>query len=88
MPDRVFEPEDNQTVPDSEKRRKKEDFENVRTPLQKLKADDYTVGWICAIMVEYVAAQEFSLAKSMRGQSMCPLKMTTIMHWAASGNTM
>ncbi|KAM6488247.1 ankyrin repeat protein [Trichoderma sp. SZMC 28011] len=41
-----------------EKRRKK-DGDNVRTPLRKLKPDEYTVGWICAIKVEYVAAQEF-----------------------------
>ncbi|KAL6696391.1 ankyrin repeat-containing domain protein [Trichoderma pleuroticola] len=28
-------------------------------PLRKLKPVEYTVGWICAIKVEYVAAQEF-----------------------------
>ncbi|UKZ77609.1 hypothetical protein TrVFT333_005333 [Trichoderma virens FT-333] len=60
MPKRELEIEDNQeTVSGPEKRRKKNDFSNVRTHLRKLKPDDYTVGWICAIKVEYVAAQEF-----------------------------
>ncbi|KAK4079824.1 hypothetical protein Trihar35433_929 [Trichoderma harzianum] len=40
-------------------KRWKKDVDNVQTPLRKLKPDDYTVGWICAITVEYVAAQEF-----------------------------
>ncbi|UKZ51788.1 hypothetical protein TrVGV298_005552 [Trichoderma virens] len=60
MPKRELEIEDDQErVSSSEKRRKKDDCSNVRTPLRKLKPDDYTVGWICAIKVEYVAAQEF-----------------------------
>ncbi|KAL6824068.1 ankyrin repeat-containing domain protein [Trichoderma camerunense] len=35
------------------------DGDDAAAPLRKLKPDEYTVGWICAIKVEYVAAQEF-----------------------------
>ncbi|KAL7802862.1 ankyrin repeat-containing domain protein [Trichoderma afarasin] len=60
MPKRELEPEDNrESVLREKKKKKKRDDDNVRNPLRKLKADDYTVGWICAIKVEYVAAQEF-----------------------------
>ncbi|KAK1252735.1 hypothetical protein MKX08_003922 [Trichoderma sp. CBMAI-0020] len=31
----------------------------AKSPLRKLEHDDYTVGWICAITVEYVAVQKF-----------------------------
>ncbi|KAK4078540.1 uncharacterized protein Triagg1_2871 [Trichoderma aggressivum f. europaeum] len=33
--------------------------DDAPAPLRKLKPVEYTVGWICAIKVEYVAAQEF-----------------------------
>ncbi|KAJ9266774.1 hypothetical protein DTO212C5_6201 [Paecilomyces variotii] len=33
--------------------------EQQSVPRQKLRNDDYTVGWICAIRTEYVAAQAF-----------------------------
>ncbi|KAL6833536.1 ankyrin repeat-containing domain protein [Trichoderma sp. SZMC 28015] len=33
--------------------------DDLQASLRKLKPDEYTVGWICAIKVEYVAAQEF-----------------------------
>lgn len=59
MTKRNFELEDTQKDVSSREKRRTKDGDNVRTPLRKLKPDDYTVGWICAITVEFVAAQEF-----------------------------
>ncbi|OPB39220.1 hypothetical protein A0O28_0049260 [Trichoderma guizhouense] len=59
MTKRDFALENTQQDVSSPEKRWKKDIDNVQTPLRKLKPDDYTVGWICAITVEYVAAQEF-----------------------------
>ncbi|KAL7936092.1 ankyrin repeat-containing domain protein [Trichoderma chlorosporum] len=58
MPKRQLEPENNQLLSGAEKKRKKGGFDDVQTPLRKLEHNDYTIGWICALRVEYVAAQE------------------------------
>ncbi len=40
-------------------RKKEEDNVDAETPARGLTCSDYTVGWICALGTEYVAAQEF-----------------------------
>ncbi|OWT43365.1 NB-ARC and ankyrin domain protein [Pochonia chlamydosporia 170] len=54
---------DQEAIPGSEKRRKIDLDEaqilTVRTALKRLPPDAYTVGWICAIAKELVAAKEF-----------------------------
>ncbi|KAJ4860563.1 ankyrin repeats (3 copies) domain-containing protein [Trichoderma breve] len=57
MSKRDFECADNQEPGLGGRARRGSD--HAAAPLRKLKPDEYTVGWICAIKVEYVAAQEF-----------------------------
>ena len=64
MPKREFELENNQEVISGEEKRRKIDCNDARTPVANtprrgLAHSDYTVGWICAITTEYVAAQVF-----------------------------
>ncbi|OCK96989.1 purine and uridine phosphorylase [Cenococcum geophilum 1.58] len=64
MPKREFEPENNQEAISGEEKRRKIDCNDARTPVANtprrgLAHSDYTVGWICAITTEYVAAQAF-----------------------------
>ncbi|UKZ74671.1 hypothetical protein TrVFT333_002341 [Trichoderma virens FT-333] len=64
MPKKTFAPEnDHEAISGSEKRRKI-DCNDAQTPMVStaqgaMARDDYTVGWICAITTEYVAAQAF-----------------------------
>jgi hypothetical protein len=63
MSKRIFEFENNQEDASGVKKTKI-DYDDARTlvanaPRQGLTHDDYTVGWICAISTEYVAAQAF-----------------------------
>ncbi|KAL7950636.1 ankyrin repeat-containing domain protein [Trichoderma barbatum] len=64
MSKKGFEFERNQEAASGPEKKRKGDSGDVWTPvdeplMRKLGHDDYTVGWICAINVEYVAAQEF-----------------------------
>ena len=63
MPKRDFEYENYEGTSSAEKRRKIEceagQISVARTTKLKLAHEDYTVGWICAITTEYVAAQVF-----------------------------
>ncbi|KAH0536092.1 hypothetical protein FGG08_006997, partial [Glutinoglossum americanum] len=64
MPKRKFELEDNQEAISGSEKVRKIDCDDTRTlvanpPGRRLASDDYTVGWICAIITEYVAAQAF-----------------------------
>jgi nucleoside phosphorylase len=63
MMKRIFEPENNrEDIFDSKKREiDRTDAQTPKSPAEQLlKAnDDYTVGWICAIRTEYVAARAF-----------------------------
>ena len=64
MPKREFELENNQEAISGAEKRRKIDCDNPRTPVantsrQGLAHSDYTVGWICAVTTEYVAAQAF-----------------------------
>ncbi|RYP21890.1 hypothetical protein DL765_001966 [Monosporascus sp. GIB2] len=61
---RKFELENDQGAISSVEKRRKTDCDDIRAPVsnapaRKLVHDDYTVGWICAIKTEYVAAQAF-----------------------------
>ncbi|RYO73935.1 hypothetical protein DL766_005894 [Monosporascus sp. MC13-8B] len=61
---RKFELESDQGPISSVEKRRKTDCDNTGTPVRnaparKLVHDDYTVGWICAIKTEYIAAQAF-----------------------------
>ena len=63
MPKREIELDNNQEAVSSVEKRRKID-NDARTPAanipeRRLSNSDYTVGWICAISTEYVAAQEF-----------------------------
>jgi nucleoside phosphorylase len=63
MPKREFELENNQEAISGLEKRKR-DYDDTGTPAArapqwKLVYRDYTVGWICAITTEYVAAQAF-----------------------------
>ena len=64
MPKRGFELENNQEAISGAEKRRKIDCDDARTsvantPRRGLAHSDYTVGWICAITTEYVAAQAF-----------------------------
>src|SRR3954452_20229414 len=64
MSKREFELENNQEAISGLEKRRKRDCDDTRTPAarapqRKLAHGDYTVGWICAISTEYVAAQAF-----------------------------
>ncbi|KAH7114771.1 hypothetical protein B0J13DRAFT_460125, partial [Dactylonectria estremocensis] len=63
MPKRKFTYVDNQGAATHATKRRKLAFDDARTPAADAPGrkanDDYTVGWICAIRAEYVAAQEF-----------------------------
>src|SRR5271156_5026814 len=63
MPKRDFEQEKNQEATSDAEKRMKVDCENVQTQAanaikRKLTHDDYTVGWICPLEVEQIAALE------------------------------
>lgn len=64
MSKRSFAHEKDQEATSGPEKRRKQDCGNVQTratdrPERKLTHNDYTVGWICAIATEYVAAQAF-----------------------------
>jgi len=63
MPKREFISEDNQDAATGVEKRRKTAFDNAQTPPadtpERRANNDYTVGWICAISTEYVAAQAF-----------------------------
>ncbi|KAI9781882.1 MAG: hypothetical protein M1839_005676 [Geoglossum umbratile] len=64
MPKRESELESNQEAISGREKRRKIDCNDTRTlaanaPKRKLAHEDYTVGWICAISMERVAAQTF-----------------------------
>jgi nucleoside phosphorylase len=63
MPKRQFISENNQDTATSVEKRRKTAFDNAQTPLadtpEQRANNNYTVGWICAISTEYVAAQAF-----------------------------
>ncbi|KAH0538232.1 hypothetical protein FGG08_005151 [Glutinoglossum americanum] len=64
MPKREFELENNQEATSGTEKRRKIDCDDARTlvaniPGLGLAHVDYTVGWVCAITTEYVAAQAF-----------------------------
>jgi nucleoside phosphorylase len=64
MPKRDFPSDENQEATSGREKRIKLDCGNVQTqmtdrPKRELVHEDYTVGWICAIATEYVAAQAF-----------------------------
>ncbi|KAI9777778.1 MAG: hypothetical protein M1839_008573 [Geoglossum umbratile] len=64
MPKRESELENNQEAISGSEKRRKRNCDDTRTPAakapkQKLVHGDYTVGWICAISTECVAAQTF-----------------------------
>jgi hypothetical protein len=63
MPKRVFEQEKNQEATSSAEKKRKVDYGNVQISAanvakRKLAHDDYTVGWICPLEVEQIAALE------------------------------
>src|SRR5277367_3499427 len=60
MPKRVFEQEKNQEATSSAEKKRKVDYRDVQTSAakRKLAHDDYTVGWICPLEVEQIAALE------------------------------
>ncbi|KAH0551529.1 hypothetical protein GP486_007255 [Trichoglossum hirsutum] len=77
MSKREFEPENNQEATSGPGKRKKIDYDDARTPVanapnRKLACEDYTVGWICAISTEYVAAQVFLDEKHEGPESVSP----------------
>jgi nucleoside phosphorylase len=63
MPEREFIPAHNQNATTSTEKREKTAPDNAQTPAadtaEQKANNDYTVGWICAISTEYVAAQAF-----------------------------
>ncbi|KAH0547754.1 hypothetical protein FGG08_000011 [Glutinoglossum americanum] len=64
MPKREFELENNQEAISGKEKKTKTDCDGTQTPPanafgQGLVLDNYTVGWICAITTEYVAARAF-----------------------------
>jgi hypothetical protein len=64
MPKRESELQNNQEAISGPEKRRKRDCNDTRTlaakaPKQKLAHGDYTVGWICAISTERIAAQAF-----------------------------
>ncbi|RYP53871.1 hypothetical protein DL768_001183 [Monosporascus sp. mg162] len=63
MPKREFTSEGNQGAVTGTEKRRKIAFDDVRTPAtdgpEPRANDAYTVGWICALITEYVAAQAF-----------------------------
>ncbi|OCK95650.1 purine and uridine phosphorylase [Cenococcum geophilum 1.58] len=64
MPKRGSELENNQEAISGPEKRRKLGYDDTRAPAnatkrKKLAHKDYTVGWICAISTEYVAAQAF-----------------------------
>jgi hypothetical protein len=67
MPKRGFEQEKNQEAISSSEKRRKVDYRDVPTlaanlAKRKLAHDDYTVGWICLLEVEQIAALEMARA--------------------------
>ncbi|RYP56595.1 hypothetical protein DL771_011716 [Monosporascus sp. 5C6A] len=76
MPKREFSSEDNQDAATGAEKRRKITFDDARTPAADIAEprvnDDYTVGWICAISTEYVAAQAFLDEKHDRPEYVSP----------------
>src|SRR6266567_6977696 len=77
MPKREFELRNNQEAISGAEKRMKIDCDDARTllvntPRRELAHSDYTVGWICAITTEYVAAQAFLDKKHNGPEYMSP----------------
>jgi hypothetical protein len=77
MPRGKSELENNQEAISGLDKRGKVDCDDARTPVtnapnRKLAREDYTVGWICAIITEYVAAQVFLDEKHEGPESVSP----------------
>ncbi|QLI67824.1 Ankyrin-1 [Metarhizium brunneum] len=72
MPKRTFEPESDGEAVCGPAKRRNTDYADTQTPTlvgvspEAMDNDEYTVGWICALSTEYVAAQAF-LDETHRG---------------------